>query len=115
MEMNSKSSRKFFAAAATAALVTSAVAPAAFAADAANFKDVSGRYVDAVDFVVGAGASGKSSTYFGVNESIKRVDAAVLLAKVLGLDTEDAPEAGFQDVPDRAKAAVNALKFYGIA
>lgn len=115
MEMISKSSRKFFAAAATAALVTSAVAPAAFAADAANFKDVSGRYVDAVDFVVGAGASGKSSTYFGVNESIKRVDAAVLLAKVLGLDTEDAPEAGFQDVPDRAKAAVNALKFYGIA
>lgn len=112
MEMISKSSRKFFAAAATAALVTSAVAPAV---SAAGFKDVSGRYVDAVDFVVGAGASGKSSTYFGVNESIKRVDAAVLLAKVLGLDAEDAPEAGFKDVPDRAKAAVNALKFYGIA
>lgn len=115
MDMVSKSSRKFIATAATAALVASAVAPAVSAADAASFKDVSGRYVDAVDFVVGAGASGKSSTYFGVNESIKRVDAAVLLANVLGLDDVSAPEAGFKDVPARAKDAVNALKFYGIA
>ncbi|MCM3574422.1 5'-nucleotidase C-terminal domain-containing protein [Mesobacillus subterraneus] len=113
--MVSKSSRKFIATAATAALVASAIAPAVSAADAANFKDVSGRYVDAVDFVVGAGANGKSSTYFGVNESIKRVDAAVLLANVLGLDDVSAPEAGFKDVPARAKDAVNALKFYGIA
>ena len=112
MKNISKSYRKFFATAATAALVTSAVAPAV---SAAEFTDVSGRYVDAVDFVVSAGANGKSSTYFGVNESIKRVDAAVLLANVLGLDDVSAPEAGFKDVPDRAKDAVNALKFYGIA
>ena len=45
---------------------------------------------------------------------IKRVDAAVLIANVLGLDTEKAPDAGFKDVPDRAKGAVNALKEAGI-
>ncbi|WP_241768389.1 5'-nucleotidase C-terminal domain-containing protein [Mesobacillus subterraneus] len=115
MDMVSKSSRKFIATAATAALVASAIAPAVSAAEAASFKDVSGRYVDAVDFVVAAGANGKSSTNFGLNESIKRVDAAILLANVLGLEVARAPEAGFKDVPDRAKDAVNALKFYGIA
>ena len=46
--------------------------------------------------------------------SINRTDAAVLIANVLGLDTEKAPDAGFKDVPDRAKGAVNALKEAGI-
>ena len=42
------------------------------------------------------------------------MDAAVLLANVLGLDTENAPDSGFKDVPERAKGAVNALKEAGI-
>ena len=56
----------------------------------------------------------KYQNQFGTQTPIKRVDAAVLLANVLGLDTENAPDAGFKDVPDRAKGAVNALKEAGI-
>lgn len=113
MAKMSKSYRKFFATAAAAALVTTAAVPGVLA-DAKDYTDVPERYQDAVDFVLANGVKGKSSTYFGTNESIKRVDAAVFLANVLGLDTVGAPDAGFIDVPDRAKGAVNALKEFGI-
>ncbi|WP_137743504.1 S-layer homology domain-containing protein [Robertmurraya siralis] len=110
MAYQPKSYRKFVATAATATLVASAVAPAA----AAGFTDVSDNYKEAVDFVVSKGAKGLTETKFGVSENIKRVDAAVLLANVLELDTEKAPAAGFTDVPARAQGAVNALKAAGI-
>lgn len=110
MAYQPKSYRKFVATAATATLVASAVAPAA----AAGFTDVSDNYKEAVDFVVSKGAKGLTETRFGVSENIKRVDAAVLLANVLELDTEGAPAAGFTDVPARARGAVNALKAAGI-
>ncbi|WP_251027621.1 5'-nucleotidase C-terminal domain-containing protein [Bacillus sp. ISL-41] len=113
MAKMSKSYRKFFATAAAAALVTTAAVPGVLA-DAKDYTDVPERYQDAVDFVLANGVKGKSSTYFGTSESIKRVDAAVFLANVLGLDTVGAPDAGFIDVPDRAKGAVNALKEFGI-
>lgn len=103
--------RKFIATAATAAVVVSAVAPAA---SAVGFKDVTDRYKEAVDFVVSKGANGMSSTMFGTSAEIKRVDAAVLLADVLGLNTQGAPASGFKDVPARAAGAVNALKAAGI-
>lgn len=108
-----KGNRKFIATAATAALVASAIAPAASAA-AKDFTDVPDRYKDAVDFLVEKGANGVSATSFGTNQSIKRVDAAVFVANVLGLDTDNAPASGFTDVPDRAAGAVNALKAAGI-
>ena len=108
-----KGNRKFIATAATAALVASAIAPAASAA-AKDFTDVPDRYKDAVDFLVEKGAKGVSATSFGTNQSIKRVDAAVFVANVLGLDTDNAPASGFTDVPDRAVGAVNALKAAGI-
>lgn len=110
MAYQPKSYRKFVATAATATLVASAVAPAA----AAGFTDVSDNYKEAVDFVVSKGAKGLTETRFGVSENIKRVDAAVLLANVLELDTDKAPAAGFTDVPARAQGAVNALKAAGI-
>jgi 5'-nucleotidase/UDP-sugar diphosphatase len=113
MAKMTKSYRKFFATAAAAALVTTAAVPGVLAG-AQDYTDVPERYQDAVDFVFANWVKGKSSTYFGTNESIKRVDAAVFLANVLGLDTAGAPDAGFIDVPDRAKGAVNALKEYGI-
>jgi 5'-nucleotidase / UDP-sugar diphosphatase len=103
--------KKFLATAATSALVVSAAAPYA---SAQSFSDVNDRYKDAVDFLVSKGAKGMSSTSFGVGEEIKRVDAAVLLANVLELDTKGAPNSGFTDVPARAKGAVNALKAAGI-
>ncbi|MDT0161585.1 5'-nucleotidase C-terminal domain-containing protein [Bacillus sp. AG4(2022)] len=103
--------RKFLATAATAAVVVSAVAPTA---SAANFQDVTDRYKDAVDFVISKGGKGLNAYSFGTSSEIKRVDAAVLLAKVLGLNTQTAPASGFKDVPARAEGAVNALKAAGI-
>ncbi len=105
--------RKFLTTAATAAVVVSAIAPIA-SADEIQFNDVSERYQEAVTFLVSTGAKGTSSSTFSTYEPIKRVDAAVLLANVLKLDTEKAPDSGFKDVPDRAKGAVNALKKAGI-
>ena len=106
-----KSYKKFMATATTATLVATAVAPVAMAA---GFVDVSPKYQEAVDFVVSKGAKGVSETEFGVHENIKRVDAAVLLVNVLGLDYENAAPSGFTDVPERAVQHVNALKEAGI-
>ncbi len=64
--------------------------------------------------VVSKGAKGMTETTFGTHMSITRVDAAVLLANVLGLDTTFAPDSKFTDVPARAKGVVNALKDAGI-
>lgn len=105
-----KEYRKYVAAAAAAAVVT-AVAPSA---SAVQFHDVTERYKEAVDFVVSKGAKGLNSSMFGTSAEIKRVDAAVLLANVLNLNTKDAPASGFKDVPARAAGAVNALKAAGI-
>jgi 5'-nucleotidase / UDP-sugar diphosphatase len=106
-----KSYRKFIATAATATMVTAVVAPAI---SAAGFSDVTERYSESVDFLLSKGAKGIDGSYFGVNEEIKRVDAAILTAMVLGLDTESAPASGFTDVPARGVKAVNALKAAGI-
>lgn len=113
MTYQQKKYRKFVATAATATLVASAFTPMASAADSSKFTDVTANYKEAVDFVLSKGGKGISETKFGTANNIKRVDAAVLLAKVLELDT-DAPNAGFKDVPDRAIKEVNALKAAGI-
>jgi 5'-nucleotidase / UDP-sugar diphosphatase len=112
--MTNKAYSKLLATATTTALVASAFAPAA-AADSKEFTDVSSRYADAVSFLVDKGANGFPDGTFGTHMSIKRVDAAVLIAKVLELDTENAPDSGFEDVPARAVGAVNALKEAEIA
>ncbi|WP_071393426.1 S-layer homology domain-containing protein [Bacillus tuaregi] len=81
---------------------------------AANFEDVSSDYKEAVDFLVSRGIKGLTENTFGTQENIKRVDAAVMVANVLSLDVEAAPDAGFTDVPQRASKHVNALKMAGI-
>lgn len=111
MVLQHKSYRKFIASAATVTMVTAVVAPAI---SAAGFTDVTERYSDSVDFLLSKGAKGFSDSYFGVNEEIKRIDAAILTAKVLGLNIENAPASGFTDVPSRGVKAVNALKAAGI-
>lgn len=79
------------------------------------FNDVPSFYAPAVDYLVQRGITqGKSATQFGVTDSIIRADAAVWLAKELGLNTANARPSGFGDVPDRAAGAVNALKQAGI-
>jgi S-layer homology domain len=112
MAYQPKSYRKFVATTATAAMVASAVAPVV---SAASFTDVAPQYKDAIDFLVSTGATnGKTPTKFGVYDEITRLDAAVILAKVLKLDVDNAKDAGFTDVPkDRAKY-VNALVDAGI-
>jgi len=112
MAYQPKSYRKFVATTATAAVVASALAPVA---SAASFTDVPASYQTEVEFIVSNGiASGVSETQFGTNLSIKRADAAVMIARALKLDTTSAPDAGFTDVPARAEGAVNALKAAGI-
>ncbi|MET3696754.1 S-layer family protein [Bacillus oleivorans] len=112
MSYKPKTHRKFMATAATATLVATAVAPVA---SAAEFTDVSSKYKEAVDYLVAKEiTSGLTPTQFGVSKEIKRADAAVMIAKALGLDGTNAPASGFTDVPDRAVKAVNALKAAGI-
>ncbi|UII55646.1 5'-nucleotidase C-terminal domain-containing protein [Cytobacillus spongiae] len=106
--MYSKSYRKLLATAATAALVTGGYATTVSAEK--DFSDVNERYQDAVHFMLANGINGISDSQFGTDKDIKRVDAAIMLANVLELDTKNAPDSGFTDVPSRARGAVNALK-----
>ena len=78
------------------------------------FDDLEEKYIDAVEFLVSKGIQGLTETTFGTQQNIKRVDAAVFVAKAKGLDIDAAPDSGFTDVPPRAKEAVNALKAAGI-
>lgn len=80
-----------------------------------KFQDVTSFYSPAVTYLVRNQITrGISTTEFGVSKNIKRADAAIWLAKELGLNTETAKASGFTDVPDRAIGAVNALKEAGI-
>lgn len=84
------------------------------ASAATSFSDVGSRYKDAVDFLVEKGAtSGKTEMLFGTHDNITRVDAAILLAKLLDLNT-DVENSNFTDVPARGIKYVNALKAAGI-
>jgi len=94
--------------------ITLMVASTGFTAAAAGFSDVIPRYADSIDFLVSKGAKGMGDSSFGIREEIKRIDAAILTAKVLRLHTETAPASGFKDVPKRGQSAVNALKAAGI-
>ncbi|MCH1625104.1 S-layer homology domain-containing protein [Ferdinandcohnia quinoae] len=106
--------QKFVTAGATAAIVATAVAPAAFAAEH-PFTDVGPNYSEAVDFLyVTEIIQGTSTTTFGTYLNLTRGDAAVILANVLGLDTENAKDAGFKDLFPRIRGAVNALAEEGI-
>jgi len=102
--------KRFIASTVTIAAVASALAPAA-AANEIAFTDVSDRYAEAVNFLVGNDITkGKSTTSFGTSESISRVDAAVLIANAIGVDKDaEYADSGFTDVPTRAKWAVDAL------
>ncbi len=107
--------KKFLATGITAAAVAAAFVPTA-SANEVQFSDVSSNYTHAVDFLLANGITdGMTETEFGTYSSVKRVDAAVMIARVLGLDpTGDYKDAGFTDVNARGKWAVNALVQYGI-
>ncbi|MBE3569062.1 MAG: S-layer homology domain-containing protein, partial [Bacillales bacterium] len=114
MAYQPKSYRKFVATAATATLVATAVTPA-FAAENLPFGDVNKNYAEAVGALYSKNiVSGISKTEYGTYKNLTRGDAAVIIAKAKGLDTNNAPDAGFKDVNSRIKGAVNALVAEGI-
>lgn len=80
-----------------------------------SFKDVGSAYQPAVEYLLNRSiTNGMSPAEFGTGKPITRADAAVWIAKAMGIDTMNAPVSGFKDVPVRAQAAVNALKYKGI-
>jgi hypothetical protein len=114
MAYKSKSYRKFIATGTTAALVATAIAPAASAADH-PFVDVNTNYDEAVSYLYNNDITkGYTETTFGTYMSLDRGNAAVIIANALGLDTENAADAGFEDVNSRVAGSVNALVEAGI-
>ncbi|MFC4354173.1 5'-nucleotidase C-terminal domain-containing protein [Chryseomicrobium palamuruense] len=107
--------KAFLTSAVTAAAVAAAFAPAASAATP-TFTDVAPQYQDAVNYLVVNGITdGLTPTTFGTDLHIKRVDAALLIARSLGF-SEKSPysKITYKDVPARAQWAVAALKDAGI-
>jgi S-layer homology domain len=124
-----KKIKKVLASAVMAIFVVSAFAPAASAVEVKPkvsaaayemefdhpFTDVGTRYEEAVSFLYNSEIlKGKTATTFGTHQSLTRGDAAVILANALGLDTENAPDAGFKDLNSRVRGSVNALAEIGI-
>ena len=109
--------KKFIATGASVALVATAAVPAISAGEVKTtaFSDVSNRYEAAVNYLVNNNLSkGMTETTYGVNETIKRGDAAIILAQALDVMDPDAPSSGFTDVPERGTLAINSLKAAGI-
>ncbi|VDG96964.1 Endo-beta-mannanase [Lysinibacillus sphaericus] len=114
--MTQQLNKKFMAVAAAVTLTATAIVPVASASGNTDaFTDVPASYKDAVDYVVSNNISvGLSATQYGVNQQIKRVDAAAMIATAAGLTNQDALTSGFTDVPARAATAVNSLKAAGV-
>ncbi|MGB3259307.1 S-layer homology domain-containing protein, partial [Paenisporosarcina sp.] len=111
MSIQVKRYQKFVATAATAALVASALPIAASAA----YSDVPSTLKAAVNYVTAEGiAQGYSETTFGTNDSLKRGDAAIMIAKAIGLNVSTAPKSAFTDLNARVEGSVNALFAAGI-
>jgi hypothetical protein len=80
-------------------------------AAASKFTDVSPKYSEAVDYLLDNGITvGISDTEYGTYLPIKRVDASIMLAKALKLETSSNAVSGFTDVPKRGEPAVKALR-----
>lgn len=104
--------QKLIAMAAAGALAFSMQASVSHAA----FSDVGTRYKTEVEYLISHNyAQGISETAFGTDQSIKRIDAAVMVAKALGFnESSNQPDAGFTDVPKNRAWAVNALAARGV-
>lgn len=113
MTLKSKLLWKIAAPAALSLLLAASMVSPALAAT--NFTDVSERYEESVNYLISKNiTNGTSKTKFGVDQNIKRGDAAIILAHALSLTEKDAPASGFGDVPRRGVLAINALKDAGI-
>ncbi|CAM3133343.1 5'-nucleotidase C-terminal domain-containing protein [Filibacter tadaridae] len=109
--MSKWSNKKVFIASTVATAAVAITMVPNVSASTNGFSDVSSTYSDAVDFLVKNGITyGTTATSFGTTDYMKRADAAVLIARSVGLkDDVTYKDAGFKDVPERAQWAVNAL------
>ncbi|WP_018392510.1 S-layer homology domain-containing protein [Bacillus sp. 37MA] len=106
---------KLFTAATAVTIAAVSVSAPASAASGHPFTDVGPNYEEAVSFLYEIEIiKGISSTKFGTSQSLTRGDAAVILANAIGVDTENAPDAGFKDLNSRVKGSVNALAEIGV-
>lgn len=101
MAYQSKKHRKFVATTVTAALVATAVAPAAgFAAEKSFTDQIPTWAQDAVSYLVEKGAiEGYPNGTFGSADPLTRAQAAKVLALALELDVDLSASADFADVP----------------
>jgi trimeric autotransporter adhesin len=99
MAYQPKNHRKFLATSLTAAMVATAVAPAA--SSAAGFSDVAegSFYFEFVTALNKAGIiDGRNDGTFDLGGHVTRAEAAKMISKILKLDETKAPSAGFSDV-----------------
>ena len=82
----------------------------------AAFSDVGDRYKESVEHLVFNNyAQGLTDTKFGTESPIKRIDAAVMVARIMGFEENGIyPDAGFTDVSSERLWAVNALASVGV-
>lgn len=111
MSTQSKRYQKFVATAAAATLVASTMP---IAASAATYSDVPSNLEKAVEYLTEQGIAQGYKESFGTSESIKRGDAAIMIAKAIGLNVSGAPKSPFKDMNARVAGAVNALFSAGI-
>lgn len=112
---NSLNKFSLFTAATATTLAISSLAVPASAESSHPFTDVGSRYDEAVSFLYDIEVvNGISATKFGTSQTLTRGDAAVILANMLTLDTENAPDAGFKDLNNRVRGSVNALAEIGV-
>lgn len=111
-----KSIYKKLVAAGTAAVVMASVAAPSASEAAVPFVDAKkGKYLTPVEYLYSNGiVNGIDSTNFGINPNIKRGDTAVIIERARGLESKVAPDAGFIDVAEKYKHAVNTLSDLGV-
>lgn len=109
-----KSMRKRLLAASAAAIIVTAVAVTSASAEEMRFTDVTNQYTEPVKYLYSNEiVNGKSETLYGTHQNIMRGETAVIIARALGLDTNNAPDGGFTDVGHYGPS-VNALLEEGI-
>lgn len=99
--VQSTKTKKYIAAALSTVVAASVAAPAAANVQAAGFNDVAAGafYYDAVTKLAGKGIiNGFADKTFRPNQDVTRGQTAQILAGVLGLNGENAPDPGFNDV-----------------
>ncbi|MGN1401165.1 MAG: 5'-nucleotidase C-terminal domain-containing protein [Bacillus sp. (in: firmicutes)] len=112
MEIRSKLYRRFAALAIILVLCGTMFVPSG--ASASSFTNGKTDYQEVINYVKKQGVKGIPSSAQHQQKPVKRVEAAVMLSQLLGLDGKKSKDAGYKDVPSSSKKAVNGLVQAGI-